>query len=245
MLNELFAVSEQTLQGFITFCVQIGALLPVGLIMLVLAYKTYSKDQLYLANIFLAVSFALIAFMMLLNIFIVYALNRDALFLSIFQFLYVLTTLSLVFITATLIVIYKGPQVFSSIQGIGTLLVFAITSFCILFGGLKEFDAEYQLIPKWTPLFFALVVGFALFYSVITIFISLKIRNHLDPIIKRKFNRFLTGTVLLLCGYWNIILFMIRVIPFSFRIFAVPFMVAGGILMYQGIIRKPKNGALD
>jgi len=245
MFNKLFAGSEQSLQGFITFFVQIGALLPVAVIMLVLAYKTYSKDRLYLANIFLAISFTLIAFMMLLNVFIVYVLNRDALFLSIFQFLYVLTSLSLVFITATLIVIYKGPQVFSSIQGIGTLIVFVITSFCILFGGLKEFDTEYQLIPEWTPLFFALVVGFTLFYSVITIFLSLKIRNHLDPIIKRKFNRFLTGTVLLLCGYWNIIFFMIRVIPFSFRIFAVPLIVAGGILMYQGIIRKPKHASLD
>jgi len=243
MFNKLFAVHEQTLQGFITFCVQIGALLPVAVIMLILAYKTYTKDRAYLANIFLAVSFSLIAFMMILNVFIVYVLNRDALFLNIFQFLYVLTNLSLVFITATLFVIYKGPQVFTGIQGIGTLLVFVITSFCILFGGLKEFDAEY--LPKWTPLFFALVLGFTSFYSVITVFLSLKIRNHLAPIIKRKFNRFFTGTVFLLCGYWNIILYMIRVIPFSFRIFAVPFIVAGGILMYQGIIRKPKHVSLD
>lgn len=245
MFNELLEGPGQTLQGYITFCLQIGALLPVALIMLVLAYKTYAKDPLNLANIFLSVSFFLIAFMMLLNVFIVYVLKRDALFLNIFQFLYVLTNLSLVFISATLIVIYKGPQVFSSIQGIGILLVFAISSFLILFGGLKEFDAKYQLIPQWTPLFLALVVGFTFFYSVITIFFSLKIRNHLDPVIRRKFNRFLTGTALLLCGYWNIILYAIRVIPFSFRIFAVPLIVTGGILMYQGIIRKQKNASLD
>jgi hypothetical protein len=149
------------------------------------------------------------------------------------------------FIAATLIVIYKGPQVFSSIQGIGTLLVFAIASFCILFGGLQEFDSKYQLIPQWTPLFLALVVGFTFIYSVISIFLSLKIRSHLEHTIKRKFNRFFTGTVLLLCGYWNIIFYMVRVIPFSFRIFAVPLIVAGGILMYQGIIRKPQNVSLD
>jgi len=148
------------------------------------------------------------------------------------------------FVTATLLVMYKGPHLFLSRQGIITLTVIAISSFCILLGDLSEFDTKYRLIPLWTPLFTALVVGFTLFYSVVMIILCLKIQNNLSSIIKRKFNRFFIGVILLLLGYWIIILYMNWIIPFNFRIFPVPLMVIGGILMYQGLIRSPKEASV-
>jgi len=148
------------------------------------------------------------------------------------------------FVTATLLVMYKGPHLFLSRQGIITLTVIAISSFCILLGDLSEFDTKYRLIPLWTPLFTALVVGFTLFYSVVMIILCLKIQNNLSSIIKRKFNRFFIGVIPLLLGYWIIILYMNWVIPFNFRIFSVPLMVIGGILMYQGLIRSPKEASV-
>ena len=76
MLNKLLTIPQQNVQDYITLAVMFGVFLPVSIIMLILAYRTYLKDRLYLANIFLAITFTLIAFMFLLNIFIIYIGER-------------------------------------------------------------------------------------------------------------------------------------------------------------------------
>lgn len=205
---------------------------------IILSVLIFRRDPHYKANQFFALAFGSMAGALLFNL--IYLFSQDPFFISIFNKISIVSlNLGLILIFFGILTLYKGENWITETKAFPLLITILII--LIIIENFLPVDVNIpEYTPKWSLQFgiFQIFMGQTLF--IMMLFYSILLYREISNEIKRRFKRFLLGTIFINLTATSVAIQNMQIIENYEPIAAVLNLGAfiGILLIYFGLIRR-------